>query len=239
MSRLEKEPTVVAFDGLHRAGKGTQALLLHNTIYVNGGSSVILRGDGTRDGLGLHEGDPYSEEWQSRNHTVKSAPGNTIENWNASSLKLAQELVEKKRERPTKHDALIVDRSVLSRVAFLLHRGEAIEGIRLTLGDMYPRELGIVANVNDIKESIPDIIFELSVLTPDPLMQRLDSEDPKYTFRARNIRGGFHAATQAKHHLPQFIENRVVTIDATQEVEVIHNCVKKYLSATALARFFN
>lgn len=62
MSLEQPKPVFVGLDGLHRAGKGTQAALLRAAISENGGRSIIVRGDGTRDGLGLSEGDPYSNE---------------------------------------------------------------------------------------------------------------------------------------------------------------------------------
>lgn len=232
-----ERPLVVGFDGLHRAGKGTQAAMLRDAISEGGGSSVILRGDGTREGLGLHEGDPYSEEWQSRGKMVKSSSGNTVENWNAASLLLVKELVAKRRELPQAHDALLVDRTILSRAAFLLHRGVILEGERATLDELYPNSSEAVINGSNIRGGVPDIIFELAVPTPNALLERLETDDPKYTFRARNIRGGFHAAARAKDQLPQDVQDRIITIDATSGVDEVHNLVRQHLASTALARF--
>lgn len=47
MSVERPTPQVVAFDGLHRSGKGTQATLLHEANIASGARSIIVRGDGT------------------------------------------------------------------------------------------------------------------------------------------------------------------------------------------------
>ena len=52
---------------------------------------------------------------------MKSGNSNSVEDWNASSLLLMTELQNHIREN--KKDMIIVDRSILSRAAFLLHRG--------------------------------------------------------------------------------------------------------------------
>ncbi len=232
MSLEQSKPVFVGLDGLHRAGKGTQAALLRAAISENGGRSIIVRGDGTRDGLGLSEGDPYSSEWQARSLRVKSPEGNTVEAWNAASYVLMRELSEFRET--DKFDAIIVDRTVLSRAAFLLHRGVALEGERLTLDELYPDNLSREHEVLDLASTLPDVIFELKTPTPSDLLERLDNQDPKFTFRARNIKGGFNPASIAKRHLPEEIENRVKVIDASQEIEVVHQEIKRSLGSTAI-----
>lgn len=236
---LESRPTVVAFDGLHRTGKGTQAEKLYEALLGTGARSVIVRGDGTREGSGLHEGDSYSEEWQARSHRVKSPEGNTVEAWNAASYILARELSAKIHSNTNRYDAIIVDRSLLSRAAFLLHRGIGLKGTRFTLDEMYPDNATMTPeNQIDLKGIVPDIIFDLQVESPKVLLSRLDPEDPKYIFRARNIRGGFDAAAIASRHLPEDIEERVETIDASASLEAIHGRVISRLGSTGLAAYF-
>ena len=233
MSLEQAKPIFIGLDGLHRAGKGTQAALLPATISENGGRSIIVRGDGTRDGLGLSEGDPYSNEWQTRSLRVKSPEGNTVEAWNAASYVLMRELSELRKT--DKYDSVIVDRTVLSRAAFLLHRGVALEGERLSLDELYPENLSGEHEALDLAATLPDIIFELRAATPSDLLERLDNEDPKYTFRARNIKGGFNPASIAKIHLPEDIERRVRVVDASQEIKIVHQEIKRSLGSTALA----
>lgn len=229
----QPKPVVVGLDGLHRAGKGTQAALLHAAISENRGRSIIVRGDGTRDGLGLSEGDPYSNEWQARSLRVKSPEGNTVEAWNAASYILMKELSEFRNSN--EYDAVILDRTVLSRTAFLLHRGVVPEGTRTSLDELYPDNLSGEHEKLDLATTLPDVIFELKAHTPSELLERLDREDPKYTFRARNIKGGFNPASIAKEHLPEEIERRVIVVDASREIETIHLAIKRSLNSTAIS----
>ena len=235
MSVERPKAVCVGLDGLHRAGKGTQAALLHAAITEHGGRSIIVRGDGTREGLGLSAGDPYSDVWQARSQRVKSPEGNTVEAWNAASYVLMRELGELRKT--DEYDAVIVDRTVLSRAAFLLHRGIALEGTRLTLDELYPDNVSGEYEALDLAETLPEVIFELRSSSPSDLLERLDNDDPKYTFRARNIKGGFNPASIAKVHLPEEIEQRVTVIDAMQEIETVHNEIKRTLGTTALGPF--
>jgi acyl-CoA synthetase (AMP-forming)/AMP-acid ligase II len=80
--------------------------LLHEANIAAGVRSIIVRGDGTRDGLGLTEGDPYCPEWQKRGREMKSGNSNSVEDWNASSLLLMTELQNHIREN--EKDMIIV-----------------------------------------------------------------------------------------------------------------------------------
>lgn len=238
MSLEHKRPAVVAFDGLHRAGKGTQAGMLQISAARNGIMSVIVRGDGTRDGLGLHSGDPYSEEWQTRGRQLKSPEGNTIEDWNAAAYVLARELVAQVNENDSKYDLVIVDRSLLSRVAFLLHRGAQLKGERLTLDSMYPdNEIVPPQERIDLASIVPDVIFDMRVDDPRCLLGRLDPEDPKYRFRSQNIKGGFDSANIAAKHLPEEIEHRVISLDATKNPNELHEKIMSHLGRTGLTNW--
>ncbi len=235
MSIERKRPAVVAFDGLHRTGKGTQAEKLQSAVAREHMTSVVVRGDGTRDGLGLHAGDPYSEEWQARGQRLKSPEGGTVEGWNAASYILARELADRVNENPDNHDFVIVDRTLLSRAAFLLHRGVHLRGDRLTLDKMYPESEGLSPEERiDFTAMVPDVIFDLRVDDPRKLLTRLDPEDPKYQFRSRNIKGGFDSAIIAAAHLPEDIERRVVQLDALERPDEIHRKIVSHLGRVGL-----
>jgi len=230
-----KRPAVVAFDGLHRTGKGTQAEKLQSAISRGHMKSVVVRGDGTRNGLGLHAGDPYSEEWQARGRRLKSPEGNTVEGWNAASYILARELTDIVNNNPDSKDFIIVDRTLLSRAAFLLHRGIHLRGDRLTLDEMYAESEGLSQEEKiDFSAIVPNIIFDLQVDDPRELLNRLDEDDPKYQFRSRNIKGGFDAARVAASHIPEDIEERVVRLDALEGIDTLHQRVMSHLGRIGL-----
>lgn len=226
-------PQVVAFDGLHRSGKGTQAKLLHEANEEAGVRSRIVRGDGTREGLGLVEGDPYSKEWQELSRQMKSGDKNSVEDWNHSSLKLMKELQDLMREN--QEDMIIVDRSILSRVAFLLHRGVIGDSDEVTIDDMYPGnlELDDSARVN-LESTLPDVVFNLQSSSVEKLLKRLDAGDPKYEFRARNIKGGFDAAKKSVDILPVNLREKVFTIDCSEDEQTIHRKVVSKLGSLGL-----
>lgn len=235
MSIENKRPSVVALDGLHRTGKGTQAEKLQSSLSHYGMSSVVVRGDGTREGLGLHAGDPYSEEWQARGRRLKSPEGNTVEGWNAASYILARELADRVNKNNDRHDVVIVDRTLLSRAAFLLHRGVHLQGDRLTLDRMYPESEGLSYEEKiDFTAMVPDVIFDLRVDDPRDLLVRLNPGDPKYQFRSRNIKGGFDSAKVASEHLPEEIEQRVVPLEALETPEEVHGKIMLHLGRIGL-----
>lgn len=220
---------VVGFDGLHRVGKGTQASKLLEYVENKGGTGVIVRGDGTREGLGLVEGDPHSPEWQERSARLKSFD-RTVASWNLASYVLAKELysIVSIAEAP---DVVIVDRSVLSRATFLVHRGVVEVNSELTLEDLYPDSMN---GEFPIEMVVPDVIFDMQVRSPDVLLGRLDKDDPKYDFRAENIRGGFMAARGAAEYLPESIRKKVEFIDAGHDPEAIHNYIISLLGHKGL-----
>ena len=231
-----ERPVTIAFDGLHRVGKGTQTRALVETLITKGLNSIVVRGDGTRDGLGLTQGDPFDLEWQQRNKYIKSEQGGSVEDWNASSLILLRELSGLLSvEQEKKFDAVIIDRSILSRAAFLLHRGVGMNGERMTLDELYPSNQSLQGDERlDLKALVPDVIFDLRAENPGSLLTRLDQDDPKYIFRSRNIKGGFESSAQARYHVPENVEERVEVLDAGDSPENVHGKVIASLGASAL-----
>lgn len=234
---VENRPLVVGFDGLHRSGKGTQAELLARALDEQHTRSVILRGDGTREGAGQSPGDPYSKEWQERNHRLKTVD-RTVEGWNQSAYILARELHDR-IQNAGQEEAIIVDRTLISRAAFLLHRGVTAHGATAELADLYPDHQDVAEEeAFDLDAIVPDVIFDLQADSPEDLLSRLDPDDPKYEFRAQNIRGGFETAQIASQHLPASVQARVETLDAMEPLQTVHEKVTRYLGVQA-ARNFN
>lgn len=80
--------------------------------------------------------------------------------------------------RTYKFEAIIVDRTVLPRAAFLLHRGIAPKGERLTLDELYPDNLSGEREALDLASTLPDVIFELKTPAPSDLLERLGCQAP-------------------------------------------------------------
>jgi len=223
MSLETGKPFVVGFDGLHRVGKGTQANLLGEFIEEEGKSFIIVRGDGTREGLGETPGDPFSPEWQERSQRLKSYD-RTVASWNLSSYILLKEL-HSIIEDAAAPDVVIVDRTIVSRASFLLHRGILDTSRQATVDELYPN----ATDEQDVMDAIPDVIFDLQVRGSSVLLDRLDQTDPKYEFRAENIRGGFNASRNAHKYLPDTIKQRVQVLDAQHDPNIIQKYVRDFL----------
>jgi len=61
---MEYEPRIVGFEGLHRSGKGTQIDFLKDYLIDKGHFVRVVRGQGTREGVGNKPYDFPSAWWQ-------------------------------------------------------------------------------------------------------------------------------------------------------------------------------
>lgn len=127
------------------------------------------------------------------------------------------------------------DRSLLSRAAFLLHRGVFYPSDEITIDDLYPENSILDADCRvDFDKTIPDLVFNLRAAKPKVLLERLDKDDPKYQFRSRNIKGGFSAAQSAVDLLPSNMRERVVNLDCSEDEKAIHGRVLASLGKSGL-----
>lgn len=69
----QKKILTVAFDGMHRAGKGTQIELLKNELQETGIPCISIRGEGYRSGLNSSQGDPKTDFWVKMSEQLKKA----------------------------------------------------------------------------------------------------------------------------------------------------------------------
>jgi thymidylate kinase len=167
---------------------------------------------------------------------MKSETGGSVEDWNVSSLVLLQELSALLHDRCGKKlDAIIIDRTILSRAAFMLHRGVGMSGKRMTQDELYPDNTTLQTDEQlDLEALVPDVIYDLRAEKPAYLLARLDQNDPKYTFRSRNIKGGFDSSINAKCHVPESVEARVKVLDASETPCQVHDRVVEHLANSAL-----
>ena len=220
---MEKIP-IVAFEGINRAGKGTQIELLKNELAEMGMSSIELRGDGTRDGLGSHEGDPVSSWWQQNSEKLRES-GNA-EEWHRAAYQLSLDLVSwKKSAEELKKDLIILDRSLLSRATFVIDRDSPTVDI-LEISDLYPVQTKEKLKLEDI---LPDVIIEL-VAPKDVLLDRLDPDDPKSKFREKVINSNYENFYDAKNRLPKIAQERIITIDSFQPIDMVFDQVLENLN---------
>lgn len=214
----EKVPTI-AFDGINRVGKGTQIMNLEIYAQKHDLSSIKIRGDGTRDGLGSHDGDPENICWQKYSSYIRSH--GTVEDWNYAAYILALDIKYWKENGYNQGKQLVfLDRSLISRATFILDRSVSRHR-NLSMEDLYPYQGSQRINLDDV---LPDVIFELTA-PKELVISRLDPNDKKFHFRSRIIEDQYERFYSAKFFLPEIIQERIITIDSAPPKEVVFNSV--------------
>jgi thymidylate kinase len=217
-------PVTVAFDGLNRCGKGTQAALLQSRLREMDVFSVIIRGDGSRDGLGLTPGDPEDLWWQGFKSCLKGSEGTTrwFDKWNEAACRLAHELIcwqgitfpQMLKDSGRKSGVLLIDRSIISRIMVMRQAGEynGLNSLYTVGGE--PQDI-------DWEEVLPTVLFNFHV-PQEVLLARLDHDDPKYQFRKGIIEQHFQLHVSVSRELPEEILGRTIPLNGDNELEVIH-----------------
>lgn len=216
---MSERVTVIGFEGPHRVGKGEQIERLGRHLDSRGVMNLTLRGDGSRTGEGISYTDTKSDWWIDINKRLRT-PERKLEDWNVTSNRLARELVVwRDRLMPNLLDrigryegVLLVDRSLLSRTLIPREQGlDPKEALYVPLGK------GRVIIPDDV---CPDIIFDLTA-PKETLMARLDPSDPKYDFRKRLIEQRYDWYVDAKNHIPEHLQSRVITVDSSRPIEEV------------------
>lgn len=215
---------VIAFDGLNRCGKGTQADLLQSHLLEMNVFSVIVRGDGSREGLGKNQGDPKSLWWSTFKARLKGLEGTSrwFDYWNEAACLLARELIHWRTvvvpvmmhvARYT-HGALLVDRSLISRI-MVLRQANEYNGLK----SLYA--LGGLSQGINWEDVLPDILFNFHV-PRHVLLARLEQDDPKYQFRRSIIECHHSLHVSVSRDLPEPILARTIPLDGDRDPEDIH-----------------
>ena len=221
---MEKIPSI-AFEGINRAGKGTQIELLKKELFEMNVSSIELRGDGTRDGSGSHDGDPLSPWWQQ--YSKKLREGGSTEEWHQAAYQLALDFISwKKSAEELEKDIIFLDRSLLSRATFVIDRDRPAPEI-LEIEHLYPIQRTGKIKMEDV---LPDVIFELTV-PKEVLLSRLDPADPKLKFRENLIESNYDNFYNAKNRLPEMVQERIVSIDSSQPIDKVFDEILEDLNS--------
>lgn len=179
MSKNDRPP-IIALDGNHRTGKGTQLDILSGSLTDKGFSPLILRGDGTRPGRGEMEGDPLSSWWQNFKDYANNHENAYIA-WRIGARTLLAEAAVHTSNLP-ESSIILFDRHGVSRSQMTLQ-----EGLPVTYDNLYKKGVADTRLDDETLLSLqPDITIHLSASTKK-LLGRLDPNDPKYNFRKDNI----------------------------------------------------
>ena len=215
---VERIP-IIAFDGNHRAGKGTQIRLLEAFLVRGGLHPYRLRGDGSRTGAGMDCSDPYSEWWQEFKANLKSFE-NEYDAWRIGARRLLAEAAVKFTCISSDSNAvLLFDRSYLSRAQMTLK-----EGLDLSHANMYFGQGENVVDDGIIDATKPDLVVYLDAPS-HVLTGRLTQTDPKFDFRNHNIINSEDYFEEAFASLIGFGEN-IVKLDGDQPPEQVFECVR-------------
>lgn len=219
MKQSPEDTPIIAFDGNHRCGKGTQIARLEASLAAKGYYPYVLRGDGSRPGTGEFNGDPESEWWQGFKDYVKEFE-NEYDAWRIGSQKLLAEAAIKRKDLSGNPDAVILfDRSLLSRAQMTIK-----EGLDPSVNNMYPSENGEMLDAGTIDLLKPDLIIYLGAPI-NVLVGRLEKDDPKYEFRRQNIHhssGSFEKAFVSLNGRGE----KIVRINGNQHPDVVEKYVQ-------------
>lgn len=205
----------IAFDGLHRCGKGTQISLIGSILADKNIPYEVVRGDGTRKGLGLSREDPHSMWWQENYSRFFDSNRTPEENKHLSDLvysKLTEEAHERLRDLSligSEESALLIDRSFVSRW-FVKRQQDPYIDLESSLHIVNP------LTGKPLNLLLPDSLYVLNV-TRDELLRRVETstDSPeKKEFRKRNILDYYDLFAEVIHDLPEnYLGSKIHVID--------------------------
>lgn len=219
----------VGFDGLHRCGKGTQIRLLKDYLERKRVNSLVVRGDGTRKGLGLTPEDPYSIWWQEHYESFFRENRTLEENKYLSDLvysRLTREARYALRRLEEGHfpRALLMDRTFVSRW-FVKRQQEDSISLEDSVFVIDPE------SHKRIEPVIPNRTYVIHVQL-DELLKRIENstDSPeKKQFRLNNLTRYFNNFESLLGELPSsFYDGRIEIIEGNGSEEAIHKEILKY-----------
>ncbi len=223
----------IAFEGMHRSGKGTQIELLKDKLIEAGIPCISIKGEGYRSGLGNTPEDPKSDFWERMSKELRG--GADFELWEEASYRLARELLVWRERILSKEidkvlapfGVLLIDRSLISKANLKSLQSPPPPEKIFSYEDLYPTLIQKHKKIT-VDMVLPDIIFDL-IAPKEVLLSRLDKSDPDYDFRKTNIEEKYNLYIDSKKHLPEEITNRIVTIDSSVNSEELDKNISEII----------
>ena len=199
---------IISFDGLNRSGKGTQIRLLRDYLENRITPVEVLRGDGSRPGVGLRNFyDPTSNWWVN----WQANSNKTVNDWNVAYQVLSEENNRRYKEfsHGNQGGTILMDRSYISRY-FMLKQ----QGLRISLEE--------IANSTEL---MPDNYFVLEV-PKEALLERASEDDiSKTEFRRDIVRRWYNLWEEVVYDAQDFLKEKLIRINGIQSSQKIHEYI--------------
>ena len=154
---------VIALDGNHRVGKGTQLSLTAARLRSAGFTPHILRCDGSRPGTGACESDPKSDWWKNFK-TYASNHEHPYDAWRQGARKLIGEAAHKMSSLDLdSRPVMLYDRSYLSRTQMALKEGLDLQDLRGALYGTFLDEYTEDAFVSHLQLTESDLMLYIAL----------------------------------------------------------------------------
>lgn len=199
---MNSKPISIAFEGMHRSGKGTQIKMLREFLGSLGFSTEVLRGAGSRKGTNLLSTeyyDPVDDYWLefTRNRSEN------LENWIDSAYKINLEIFH--FIQVLNVDIILMDRSYISNNFLLTLLGQNI----------------IINNY------VPDIVYYLKAEKKVLIDRVFHDRSSKKDFRLNNINDNYDKFTSYISDMSDV--TNLVNIDAELPILKVHEIIKQDL----------
>ncbi len=208
------EVNIISFDGLNRSGKGTQLSLTQKYLEDKMQNVIIVRGDGSREGIGNPEYyDPISKWWQRwQSNTNKSN-----KDWDNAYLVLNKEIEDELYNFRQKYNQsfFLMDRSYISR--WFVER----QRCKNTPFD----------NVIERTQVFPNKYFVLDAPKEILLSRQSDDNPRKSQFRRQIIEQWYDLWQDTLNRVQERLASNMIRLDASQDKSQIN---KKILESIEL-----
>lgn len=204
---------VISFDSLNRGGKGTQLNLLRKYLEDNMQNVIVVRGDGSREGIDNPEyNDPPSMWWKRwQSNKQKSA-----QDWDNAYLVLNKEVEDELGNFRHKYDNgfFLMDRCYISRWFVERQRDKDT-----------PFE-----DVVDRTQVFPNKYFVLDAPKEILLSRQSDDNPKKAQFRRQIVEQWYDLWQDTLDRVQEKLGDSMIRLDATQGKYDIHQVVTKNLN---------
>lgn len=205
---------IISIDGLNRSGKGTQLRLLKEHYIRCGVPVQVVRGDGSREGVGgPYSHDPMNAWWRQ----WQRKPVKTAADWNRAYAVLTRESAWELQWFSREHDVgyFLMDRCYLSRWFTERQRNP-----RTPLPGAPARH-----------RIVPHLSFVLDVPKAVLLTRRSSDNPRKASFRRAIVERWYDLWVETMAIASGILGDALVRIDGTRDPRLIHEDIRAHIES--------